>query len=115
MASAIFDFQSETGQPFPDRAVELGLVFLVQIRGERLREVVSEISEQLGSGLDEILVVAVALLGLVARRAVIGALGRDALANQAAVLAFEQVELALDHVGKAAMEERHAPRLATPL
>jgi endonuclease/exonuclease/phosphatase family metal-dependent hydrolase len=73
--------------------------------------VVAQVGQELGAGLDEIDVVAVALLGFVARRGVVRLLGLLAFADQARLLAHEEIELARDQVGEGAAPE-HAPRLA---
>jgi endonuclease/exonuclease/phosphatase family metal-dependent hydrolase len=73
--------------------------------------VVAQVGEQLGAGLDEIDVVAVALLGFVPRRRVVRAFCLLALADQVCLLAHEEIELARDHVGEASAP-KHEPRLA---
>ena len=64
----------------------------------RRREVVAERRELLRARLDEIEVVPVALLGLVAAGRVVGALRLLAVGDQVGVLPLEEVELAPDHV-----------------
>ena len=66
---------------------------------------VAQIGEQLGSGLDEVDVVAVAFLGLAPLRPGVRVLRGNAVVDQAAMLMFEQVELALDQIA-----EPHAPQ-----
>ena len=74
---------------------------------ERGREVVAQPGEDFGAGLDEVDVVAVTLLGLVARSSVVRALGRDAVVDQAALVPFEQIKLPLDHVREACPPDSH--------
>jgi endonuclease/exonuclease/phosphatase family metal-dependent hydrolase len=76
--------------------------------------VVAKLREELGAGLDEILVVAVALFGFVARGAVVRRLGLLALAHEPGLLALEEVELPRDHVAEAP-PAKHVTRLAGPL
>src|SRR5438105_1120098 len=105
--SAVFYLQREAGEPLEDRAVERRLVLLRRSLVDGRRVPVAEVGEQLGARLDEVHVVTVSLLGLVAVGAVVGALGGLAVGDQAAVLALEEVELARDDVGKA-LAEHHA-------
>ena len=56
---------------------------------------------------DEVDVIPVALLGLVARRAIVCAFGGAAVVDEPAVLALEQVELPLDQVHEARTFEPH--------
>ena len=66
---------------------------------------VADVGQQLGPGLDEVQIVAVAFLRLAAVRMVVGTLGGVAVVDQAAVLALEEIELARDRVGEAAPAE----------
>jgi len=59
---------------------------------------VAQVGQHLRPRLDEIDVVAVAFLRLVALGAVVGTLGLLAVPDQAGVLALEEVELPLDRV-----------------
>ena len=72
---------------------------------------VAQVREQLRTRLDNVDVLAVALLGLIARGVVVGVFGFGALAEQLGVLALEEVELARDEVREPAPPE-HRPRLA---
>ena len=74
---------------------------------------VADVGQDLGAGLDGVDVVAVALLGLVARCSVVRALELVALFGHVGVLAFEEVELPRDHVAEAAAPE-HLLTLAAP-
>jgi endonuclease/exonuclease/phosphatase family metal-dependent hydrolase len=76
--------------------------------------VVAQVGEELGAGLDEILIVAVPLLGLLAVGAVVRGLRLLALAHELGVVALEQVELPRDHVTEPASPQ-HAPRLISRL
>ena len=69
-------------------------------------EVVAQVREQLGAGLDEVEVLAVALLGLVAVGCVVGALGLLAVGDQRGLLVLEQLELALNQVREARAAHR---------
>ena len=68
-------------------------------------EAVAHVGERLRRGLDDVDVVAVARLRLVARRAVVLQLGGPALCDQLGLVLGEDVELARDHVGEAAAED----------
>ncbi len=72
---------------------------------ERPRETVAHVGERLRRGLDDVDVVAVRLLGLVARRAIVLPLGGAAVRDQLRLVLGEDVELAGDHVGEAAAED----------
>ena len=74
-ALAILDLEAEARQAFDHRAVELVLVLLRGLLVERGREVVADVGEDLRARLDEVDVVAVALLGFVAVGLVARALG----------------------------------------
>jgi endonuclease/exonuclease/phosphatase family metal-dependent hydrolase len=111
---AILDLERESGQPLDDGAVELPLVHLRGLLVERRSEVVAQVGQELRACLDEIDVGAVPLLGLVARRRVVSALGLLAFTDQILLLADEEFELARDDFGEAAAPE-HAPRLAPRL
>ena len=91
---AVLDLERETGEPLRDGAVELGLVLLGSLLAERGREMIAQIGEDLGRGLDDVLVVAVMLLGVVAPATVVLALSLLRLPDQVGVVAFEEVELA---------------------
>jgi len=67
--------------------------------------VVADVCEQFRARLDEVQVIAVALLRLVAFGVVVGALGGVAVVDQAALLPLEQIELSRDRVREAAPAE----------
>ena len=110
----VLDLEPEARQPLLDRAVERFLVLLGGLLVERRGEVVAQPGEDLGAVLDELLVVAEALLGPVALGPVVGALGGVAGLQQLEVVAHEEVELPRDHLGEAAPAQ-HRPRLARPV
>src|SRR6059058_5149133 len=83
-----------------DGAIELVLVGLRGVLVERPLEVVADVGQELGAGLDHVDVVAVALLRLVARRCVVGPLGFLTLVEQIGVLADEKIELPRDDLGE---------------
>jgi hypothetical protein len=93
---------------FLDGAVEGLRVALALGLVERPLVAVADVGERLGAVLDEIDVLAVALLGLVAVGLVVAAFRLVAGDDQVGVLAPEQLELALDHVGEAGAAETHA-------
>ncbi len=66
---------------------------------------VADVCEQFRARLDEVQVIAVALLRLVAFGVVVGALGGVAVVDQAALLPLEQIELSRDRVREAAPAE----------
>jgi endonuclease/exonuclease/phosphatase family metal-dependent hydrolase len=76
--------------------------------------VVPEVGEDLRRGLDEILVVAVALLRVVPVADVVGPLGLLALTDEVGLVALEKIELPRDHVPEAP-PAKHVTRLARPL
>jgi endonuclease/exonuclease/phosphatase family metal-dependent hydrolase len=88
------------------------LVLLGRVRLEGHGVRVTVLDQRLAAGVDEVDVVSVALLGLVAGRLVVGAQRRLAVANEAGVLLLEEVELALGEVDE---PPTHAPRLAPAL
>jgi hypothetical protein len=94
----LFDLQREAREPCDDGAVELELVLLGGLLGHRRGEGVAQLREPLGSRLDEVEVLPVALLGFLAPGGVVGPLGRLAVGNQLRLLVLEQVELAPDDV-----------------
>lgn len=102
----LFDLQREARQSCEYGPVELGLVLLGGLGRHRRREVVAERSELLGSGLDEIEVVPVALLGIVAAGRAVGALRLLAVGDQVGVLPFEEIELAPDDFPEGQMSSR---------
>ncbi len=77
-------------------------VFLGRVLVERRRVRPAQVGEGLGARLDEVDVVAVALLRLVALGPVVGALGLVALPDQVGLVALEQVELTRDDVRESA-------------
>src|SRR5215218_9604989 len=107
-SSAILDLECKAPEALQHGGVERVLVLGRGLLVERGREVVAQPREDFGTGLDEVDVVAVALLGLVARSAVVRALGRDAVVDQAALVAFEQIELPFDNVREACSPDSHA-------
>jgi hypothetical protein len=70
--------------------------------------VVADVGEQLGAGLDQVEVVGVALLCLVAWSVHVGVLGLETVVDQSAVVTLEKVELPLDQVAEARAPEPHA-------
>jgi hypothetical protein len=98
---SVLDLESEPGQPPAHRAVELGAVLQSGGFAQPRAEMVAKVGEDLGAGLDEVLVVAVALLRLVAGGTVVGALRLLAILDQSSVVAREKVELRRDDVGEA--------------
>src|SRR4029453_18222716 len=105
LALAVLDLEREPRQPLEDCAVELFLVELARVVVERPFEVVADVGQDLGAGLDGVDVVAVALLGLVARCGVVRALELFALFDHGGVLALEEFELPRDHLAEAAAPE----------
>ena len=89
----VLDLQAEPREPLVHRAVELRLVLVGRRLVQRPREIVAQFGEDLGARLDEILVVAESLLGLVALGPVVGGLGLVALADQLRVVPLEELEL----------------------
>jgi hypothetical protein len=80
----------------------------VRVEGRGVR--VAERGEQLGTRLDEVEVVAVALLRFVSLGAVVGRLRGCAVPDQVGVLTLEEVELAADDVGKSPpSDQRSSP------
>src|SRR6185437_5752846 len=67
----VLDLEPEAGQPLDDRAVEGVLVVVRRGLVERRGEVVPKVGEDLGARLDELLVVAETLLGLLPAGAVV--------------------------------------------
>ena len=78
--------------------VELRLVDLRDLLAHRRSKAVAKLRKAIRPRLDEIEVVAVLLLGLVAIRGVVGALGRVAVRDQVCTLLLEEVKLAPDDV-----------------
>jgi len=63
----------------------------------------ADVGEDLRAGLDEVDVVAVPLLRLVALGTVVEPLRREAVLDEPAVLPLEQVELTVDEIAEAAL------------
>ena len=105
--------EREAGEIPADGVVELRLVLLGRPLAEARREVVPEVGEDLRACLDEVLVVAVELFRLVPLGVVVLGLCCLDLAEQVGLLAPEELELALDHVG-VALAAKHEPRLVAP-
>src|SRR5262245_10476849 len=103
----VLDLERELRQPLRDRPVELSLVPLVDSLLERAREVVADVGEQLRARLDGVDVVAVQLLSLVAVGSVVRLETVPRLLDDVRVVAYEQVELPLDHVGETRTPEDH--------
>src|SRR5919198_2335929 len=99
--SPVFYFEREAREALEHRPVERGFVFLGRVGFDRGRIPVAEVGEQLGARLDEVHVVTVSLLRLVAVGPVVRALRGLAVGDQARVLALEEVELARDDIGEA--------------
>ena len=95
---------AKTAEALADFAVERLLVLLRRVVVEGRREVVAKVGKHLGCRLDEVDVVAVAFFRFAALGPVVGTLGGDAVLDETALLALEQIELPLDQVG-----ETHAP------
>ena len=68
---------------------------------------VAQIGEQLGPGLDEVDVVAVTFLGFVALGPRVRLFRRDAVVDQAAMLALEELELPVDQIAEARASQSH--------
>jgi hypothetical protein len=98
----VFDFDSESPQARKHGAVELLLVLLGRVLVECRREGIAESRKDLRAGLDEVQVIGVALLGLIAAGPVVSALRRVAVGDQPGFLALEEVELAPDDILEAA-------------
>src|SRR5205085_7290950 len=84
-----------------DGSVEGRLVLGGRVLVERLGVVVAQVGEQLGAGLDEVDVLAVALLRLVARGAVVCAFRLLAVVDELGVVLEEDVELPRDELCEA--------------
>src|SRR5919197_405801 len=110
VTSAVFYLQREAREALQDGTVEARFVFLGGVGLDRGRVPVAEVGEQLGARLDEVHVVTVPLLGLVAVGPVVRALGGLAVGDQAGVLPLEEVELARDDVGEALAEDHPSSR-----
>src|SRR3954452_19280179 len=106
--SAQVDLEPEARETLPHGAVERLLVLLASVLVERPLERVADVGEGLGALLDEVDVLAVALLGLVSLGVVVPLLGLLAVAHEVRVILLEQVELARDHVDEALAAEDHA-------
>src|SRR5262249_20763953 len=111
--STVLDLERKAGQPFDDCAVERGFVLLGRVVVERLRVRVADVGEDLRARFKEVDVVAVTLFGFVSVGLVVRSLGCDAVVDQAAVFAGEQVELASDNVAEAAAEDHPRPSVAS--
>jgi hypothetical protein len=103
--SAEVDLEAEARQALPDRPVERRLVGLGRMLVERPLEGVAEVGERLGALLDEVDVLAVALLGLVAPRLLVAALRLLAGLDQAGVVVREELQLTRDQVAEAVPAE----------
>ena len=90
-----------------DCAVERLLVLLRRVLVEGRREVVAKVGKHLGCRLDEVDVVAIAFFRLAALGPVVRTLGGDAVLDETALLALEQIELPLDQVGETRAPESH--------
>jgi hypothetical protein len=86
--------------------VERRLVLLGRLTVQRLSVAVPVLEEGVGGRVHEIDVIAVALLGLVARSGVVGGERRLAVQDEPCVLGLEELELALDELDEA---PAHAP------
>ena len=89
-----------------DRPVELRLVGLGSVLVHGRGEAVAELCEPVRAGFDEIQIVAVALLGLVAVGGVVRALRGVAVGDQLRALLLEEVELPPDQVLEAHRSSR---------
>ena len=112
--SAVLDLEREAPEASQHGLVEGLLVLLGRILLERRREVVTKVGQDLGPRLDEVDVVAVALLRLVAWRLVVRPLGRDTVFDEPALLAFEDVELAIDELRETCAPEPSQELLVEP-
>jgi hypothetical protein len=99
---SLIELEAETGETLAHARVEDVDVLVGGVVSERLHIAVAKRDELAAAGVDEIDEIAVALLRLVAVGFGVGAEGRLAVADEARVLALEEVELALDDVGEPA-------------
>src|SRR5919197_3381467 len=97
----LLQLEPEARQPFANEVVENAAVLLGGLLVEGRRVVVPQLRQLVGPSLDEVEEIAVPLLGLVARRLVVGPQGRLDVADQAGVLGGEEIELTLDEIDEA--------------
>src|SRR5215470_7798948 len=88
----------ESRETAPYCGVERLLVLLGDVRLERRPVRVTDLGESLSSRLDEVEVLRVLLLGLLAPGPVVRPLGRFARVDQVAVVLHEEAELPLDQI-----------------
>src|SRR5688500_6327054 len=100
--SRVLALQGETREATEDGAIEGRFVLVGGGVVEGSRVVVAKLGQRFRRRLDEVEVLAVALLGLVAPGAIVGVFRRLGLSDQPGLLALEQVELPLDDVLEAA-------------
>jgi hypothetical protein len=105
------DFEAETGESTANEVVEDVPVLLGRVGIEGERVVLAQLDELVGSRLHEIEEVAVPLLRLVPRSAVVRAEGSFNVAQKACVLRREEIELALHDIDEA---PTHLPMLPAP-
>lgn len=108
--ASLLKLKGEAGEASQHCAVELALVGLGGGLVERCRVAIAEAGEDVGGRGNEVAVIAIALLGLVALRLLVGVLGGLALGDERGVLAFEEIELPSNNV-----PERTAPEDQLPV
>src|SRR2546430_2755602 len=78
-SSAVLDLEGEAAEALEHGVVEGVLVLLARVLVEGRGEVVPKVRQQLRPGFDQVDVIAVTLLSFVARRAIVGTLGGEAV------------------------------------
>src|SRR5207249_8945661 len=106
----VLQLDGEPWEPFTDGPVEGLLVLRRSLLAEGCRIRITDRREELCAGLDEVEIVAVALLGLLARRRRVRPLRGGTVGDEPGLLALEQCELTRDHIAEAPPEDHRSER-----